>query len=101
MDEDRRRHNRVSLLLEVVWEAAAGKYEARTGDITVDGCYIDSIGKVAPGEVISSKVRLPSGQWIDLQGEVTYQFQGIGFGLRFTQMTDETRALLAQAIESA
>ena len=97
--EERRQHDRVSLLLDVVWEAAAGKYEARIGDITVDGCYIDSIGQVAPGELINFKVRLPSGLWIDLQGEVTYQFQGIGFGLRFTEMTEETRTLIVQAIE--
>lgn len=100
MDEDRRQHNRVTLLLDVIWEAAAGKYEARTGDITVSGCYIDSIGQVTPGEIVNFKVRLPSGQWVDLQGEVTYQFQGMGFGLRFTQMTDETRGLIAQMIES-
>jgi c-di-GMP-binding flagellar brake protein YcgR len=99
MAEDRRQYKRGSLLLEVIWEAAAGKYEARTGDISAGGCYIDSIGQVALGEIINFKVRLPSGQWIDLQGEVTYQFQGMGFGLRFTQMTDEARTLIAQMTE--
>lgn len=48
MDE-RRRNSRASLLLEIRWEDLSGKYNARITDISLDGCYIESIGQVTVG----------------------------------------------------
>ena len=46
MSDERRRQGRVQAYIEVLWEGASGKYEARTGDIHTGGCFIDSIGEV-------------------------------------------------------
>ncbi len=62
MGDDRRKHKRAPLLLDMVWEGGAGKYEARTGDIGVGGCFIDSIGQVTVGENINFKLCLPGGR---------------------------------------
>ncbi len=101
MGDDRRKHKRAPLLLDMVWEGGAGKYEARTGDIGVGGCFIDSIGQVTVGENINFKLCLPGGRWIEFQGEVTYEFPNMGFGVRFTNMSEEAAILIAQLVDSS
>jgi hypothetical protein len=86
---ERRRHRRVPALLEVEWQGAAGKHEARTADLSPGGCFIDTIAQAAVGEVVIIRLRLPAGGWIALRGEVTYQFPGVGFGVRFTGASAE------------
>ena len=89
MSGERRKQGRVTAYIEVLWEGASGKYEARTGDIHTNGCFIDSIGEVAVGEIIRFKLRLPSEDWIDLQGEVIYIYPNAGFGVRFISISSE------------
>jgi hypothetical protein len=38
-------NEQVSLSLDVVWQGSAGKYDARMGEINLDGCFIDSMGQ--------------------------------------------------------
>lgn len=86
MSEEQRQHGRVPLSLTVIWEGA--KNEARTSDISVGGCFVDSIGQVAVGEIISFRLQLPAGEWLDVLGEVTYRLPPTGFGVRFTNLSD-------------
>jgi len=94
MSEERRLHSRLPLFLTVVWEGAAGKYEARTSDVSVGGCFIDSIGQVAVGEIISFSLELPAGEWLNVQGEVMYPLPPTGFGVRFTNLSDADQSRL-------
>lgn len=84
---EKRKSPRAPILLEVLWESATGKYEARTSDVSLGGCFIDTIGRVAVGETISFKLRLLSGQWIELQGEVKYELPQMGFGVKFKNLS--------------
>ena len=86
---ERRRNGRVPALIEVVWQGAAGRREARTSDLSVGGCFVDTIAQAAVGAAVDLKLRLPSGDWIELRGEVTYQYPGAGFGVRFTGASAE------------
>ena len=99
MEEERRSHKRVTLLVEILWEGATGKYEARTSDISASGCFIDTIGSVTVGETIKFKVRLPAGEWIKVQGEVMYQHPSMGFGVRFTNLSESDRKRLEWLIK--
>lgn len=89
MGDERRRQGRVPAYIEVLWEGASGKYEARTGDIHTHGCFIDSIGEVAVGESIKFKLRLPSEEWIEVKGVVAYKYPNAGFGVRFVSISSE------------
>jgi hypothetical protein len=86
---ERRRHSRVSALFEVIWQGAAGRHEARTADLSLGGCFVDTIAQAAVGEAVAIKLRLPAGDWVELRGEVTYQYPNAGFGVRFTGGSDE------------
>lgn len=89
MSDERRTQGRVPAYIEVLWEGASGKYEARTGDIHTGGCFIDSIGQVGVGEIISFKLRLPNEDWIEVKGSVVYRYPNAGFGVRFLSISSE------------
>lgn len=89
MSDERRGQGRVQAYIEVLWEGASGKYEARTGDINTGGCFIDSIGEVRVGEIINFKLRLPSEDWIEVKGTVVYKYPNAGFGVRFLSISSE------------
>ncbi|MBA3256950.1 MAG: PilZ domain-containing protein [Pyrinomonadaceae bacterium] len=82
MGDERRRQGTCAGLHRSVWEGASGKYEARTGDIHTGGCFIDSIGEVAVGEIIRFKLRLLKEAWIDVK-VCCLQYPNAGFGVRF------------------
>ena len=67
----------------------AGTHEARLEDISLGGCFVNSSGRVELNEVISLEVRLPTGEWLPLRGEVTSCQPGIGFGLLFSFLTED------------
>lgn len=98
MNESVEKDEPVNVSLDVVWHGAAGKYDARLSEISLEKCFIDSMGQEVLGETINFKVRLPSGIWIALQGVVSYQEYPIGFEAKFTNLTGEDRRLLIEVI---
>ena len=99
MSNERRNEQRVSVSLEARWLGMSGKHEARVCDINAYGCFIETIGQPALGEVVKFSARLPSGEWRDLQGEVMFCDPFIGFGVRFVNLSPEDRNSLAQFIQ--
>ncbi len=99
MWEMTRQHDPVTVSLDVVWQGSAGKFDARMSEISMEGCFIDSMvqGRTL-GDMVDFKVHLPAGPWVSLHGELINQEYPIGFGLRFTQLTDEDRIILEQVI---
>jgi hypothetical protein len=65
------------------------------------GCFIESHAPVMVGEQILFEIRLPSGRWQLLGGEVVYYIPTIGFGIRFGHLPGLLRNVLAQVIEYA
>ncbi len=99
MAEERRQDERVPLVLDVRWESLSGKHTARISDMSLSGCYVETMGQVTVGELIRFEVQLPTGRWMPLIGEVVYQIPGMGFGLRFRTMTGTQREVLASLID--
>jgi CheY-like chemotaxis protein len=98
MADERRKHQRIPVSLEVVWEAAASKHDARMSDLSFSGCYIDTIGHVSLGEAVVFRVHLPTGHWVQLRGEVAHHLPGVGIGLRLTRLTEEEQILIEQVL---
>ena len=99
--EERRRDERVSLLVEVHVEGLSGQYTARMNDISLGGCYIESIMPVAIGERIQFKLELPAARWMLLRGEVITHQPNVGFGVRFTDLTIMERNMLKTVLDRA
>jgi uncharacterized protein (TIGR02266 family) len=100
LPDKERKHTRVPLLVEVLWEGAAGKYEARTSDISLGGCFIDTTGQMAIGETISFKLCLAGSEGMELQGEVMYELPRAGFGVRFANVSDDQKQRLEALIKA-
>lgn len=98
MSNNRRSDERVSTNLPVRWDAQSGRHEARIEDVSLGGCFVNTTGRVDIGEVVTLSIKLPSGEWLPLRGEVVSYQQGIGFGLLFSFLTDEEEQALRELI---
>ena len=100
MEEERREEERVPVSLEVSWEGGSGRHTARVSDISLGGCYLDTLGMATPGEIIGLTIKLPDGDLLKLRGEVAYHLPNFGFSVCFTYLTDEEQYRLSQLITS-
>jgi CheY-like chemotaxis protein len=92
-------HEPVAVSLDVVWESFVGKEDARMSEISMEGCFIDSkVQARRLGDTVDFKVHVPTGPWVALQGELVLEDYPMGFGLRFTNLTDGDRRMLAQVV---
>jgi Tfp pilus assembly protein PilZ len=95
---ERRTEQRMDVSLEAVWDGH-GNRPARITDLSEGGCYVDTTGESCIGERLTFRVQLPDGAWLQLTGEVAHYHVPVGFGLRFTDLTDEQREQLRAFIE--
>ena len=98
MTDNRRGDERVSTNLAVQWDGQSGGHEARIEDLSLGGCFVNTTGRVDPGEVVSLSIKLPSGERLSLRGEVVSYQQGIGFGVLFSFLTDEEEQALRELV---
>src|SRR5687767_5620524 len=89
MNDDRRSKQRWEVSLDAVWDGKSGNYSARVTDLSEGGCYVDTLGEAQVGEILSLKIQMPNGEWIELSGEVAHQTPPLGFGMRFENLSDE------------
>ena len=86
---ERRQYERVNIYLRVRWEGLFGCYEGTVSDISAGGCFILSEQQTTLRELIRLEVELHDGEWMKVWGEVTNQFPGVGFGVRYTEVEGE------------
>ena len=96
-----RKDDRIGVPLEIVLEFSSGKREARISDLSLGGCYIDSIAAVSQGELVHFKLSLADGGSVELSGKVVYVHEGVGFGLRFEALSDGKRDALRRVITAS
>ena len=98
MTKNRRTDDRVSTNLPARWDGLSGKNEARIEDLSMSGCFVNSKGRVDVGEIVGIEIKLPSGGWLPLRGEVASYLAGTGFGVLFTFLTDDEEQALRELI---
>jgi hypothetical protein len=49
---------------------------------------------------VNINVRLPDGNWLALSGVVVHRQQNVGFGITFTNLSEEQRKLINQLIDA-
>jgi hypothetical protein len=93
-------HERVNFIAQIDLESSSGKREVRVTDISVGGCYIDSIMSVSVDEPLKFDLVHPKGGRLPFTGAVAYHFDGVGFGVRFTNMNDEQKLFLSRIVRT-
>ena len=101
MRENTRRNERYPLPLEVHWESLSGKHEARISDISLGGCYMESLAQVIVGEEIQFEIQLPTGGRMPLRGKVIYHQPNLGFGVSFIDLSMMARNVLTHVIDQS
>ena len=99
LDPELRISERVSVSLEAVCDGMSGNCRTRVSDISLHGCFVETIGQTSIGEIIKFRLLTPTGRWIPIEGEVTYSQPTLGFGLRFTEMSRQDQAMIKQLVE--
>lgn len=105
MSEDRRQHTRLTRPLEGSWRGASGATRCRVPDISVSGCFIQSLAMPKVGESTEISIDLAEGESVAVTGEVVYVENGMGFAVRFVDpdqaATDAIQALVNSASGSS
>lgn len=96
-----RQNERYSYLKEVELEFASGARSARISDISVGGCYIDTIAQVPVGDTLNLRIATSGGESMEFMGKVAYVLEGFGFGVEFVDLTDPQRGFLSSVVSSA
>jgi hypothetical protein len=98
MTDNRRSDERVPTNLPAKWDGESGANEARIEDLSLGGCFVNTRGRVDVGEIVTLEIKLPSGEWLQLRGEVASYQAGIGFGMLFPFLTDDEEQALRELI---
>lgn len=98
MSDERRADERVGVNLATKWHGVTGIHEGRVEDLSVSGCFVNTMGAVDVGEIVSLLIQLPSGRWFSLRGKVMFVHQLTGFSLSFSILDDKEREVLRQLV---
>ncbi len=82
----KRKHKRTGIVAEIVLESSAGRRPSRISDMSMGGCYIESVTNFRKGDEISFDLHSTAGEAVRFSGNVAYVLDGFGFGLTFTNL---------------
>jgi hypothetical protein len=95
---DRRKHARVIRPFEGSWQGRSGQAACRIGDISLGGCFVQSEQAPEPGEEAVVTVAFSADHSMSFRGHVVYVESGIGFAVRFREMTPEDHESLRRLL---
>src|SRR5215212_3841250 len=101
MNEELRLFERIRFPMEARWEGFSANHVARIYDISLTGCYIESLRQVQLNEEIRFEIQSPTGRWLPLRGKVMHYQPNMGFGVGFIKMSELQHNALAELIDYA
>jgi PilZ domain len=95
--DERRRHERSRLIIDVFFNGDDLTGVASTQDISPGGLYMNTRAEIPEGALLT--LRLPlAGRDLVCNGEVVYSNPGRGVGINFQGLSDEDRAHIESAL---
>ena len=96
--EERRTHDRSRLIVDVFFDGEDATGVASTKDISLGGLYLNTQATIPVGAMLL--VRIPFRPEVEVvcRAEVIYSEPGSGLGVRFNDLSDETRAVLEREL---
>ena|SRR5688572_1584646 len=97
MNDERRQHPRVARPFEGTWKGASGVTRCRVADISIGGCFVQTLALPATGETTTVTIAFGESHTLSFTGTVVYVDPGMGFAMQFTPLSsgpaDELRRL--------
>jgi hypothetical protein len=108
--KERRRVKRISTDLTVRWNTSDLSQDSRIADLSTEGCFIltaermsvnklAGITEVVERKAIHVELLLSPDEWVKLDGEVLYEVERLGFGVRFLNVTRPNEQILGAFID--
>ena len=100
MEKDRRSAPRVRVKLPARWEGVLARENATITDLSRNGCFVLTGGKVEIKELVWLEIQLTEQQKVNFWAEVVNEASEIGFALKFNSSSAEDEAALAKYLEA-
>jgi uncharacterized protein (TIGR02266 family) len=97
---ERRKAWRAELLLDVWYEGAGVRGEARISDLSVRGAFIEAATPLPVGTIFTLSFTLPDGTVIETEATVAHTHSGSGMGVRFDSLSPEQANTIRQFIHA-
>jgi hypothetical protein len=98
---DRRKAERVQVNLEASWEGVFARQDGLVADISMTGCFILTDDCVKQNELVRVEILMSADGRMSLWGEIVYKIAEMGFGVRFTHLSESEQKALAGVISRA
>ena len=100
MEKDRRSAPRARVKLSARWEGVLSRENATVTDISRNGCFVLTGGKVEMKELVWLEIHLTEQQTVHFWAEVVDSASEIGFALKFNSSSPEDEAALTKFLEA-
>lgn len=97
--KDRRSTERYKVTIDIEWSTSGGKKPGTLSDISINGCFVLSSADVLDGE--KATLFFPIGDELvyEVQGVIENHVPEIGFALKFNELTQVQRSLIAKIVD--
>lgn len=92
--EERRRHDRSRLIVDVFVDGHDATGVASTKDISIGGFYLNTPANLPEGALLLVRIPFGDGKQLVASAAVVYSNPGRGVGLRFLDLSEENRTLI-------
>jgi hypothetical protein len=99
MEKERRSAPRIRVNLTARWEGVLTGQKATITDLSRNGCFVLSGGKVEVKELIFLEIDLPQSAPVSFWAEVVDEASDIGFAVRFNSSSDDDQERLESFID--
>ena len=96
--DERRAHQRAGPF-DGTWSGASGGSPVRIADVSEGGCFVESMAVLQVGERVMVKMALHKLGEVCVGGEVVAFHPGIGFAVRFHELTTNQRWKIQQTVQ--
>jgi hypothetical protein len=98
--EERRRHDRARLIVDVFYDGNDATGVAATKDISEGGFYMNTNANIPEGTVLLVRLPFGEGKQVVANAVVVYSNPERGVGLRFQSLSEENRELIERELGS-
>ena len=99
MEKDRRSAPRVRVKLPARWEGVLSRENATVTDLSRNGCFVLTGGKVEVKELVWLEIQLTDDQTLNFWAEVVDEASDIGFALKFNSSSQEDEDALSKYLD--
>ncbi len=98
--QDQRRSERVRASLFAIWDMTPQSVSsADVINFSADGCFMHSRNGMPAKRDVDLQLRLPTERWLQARGHIVHTSEPDGFGVHFTELTEQDRMMLELLVD--